>query len=152
MKNIFNESDKNEILQRIEKLTPTTKALWGTMNVSQMLAHCANAAKMPTGEIKPKRAPFPFNILGSLLKSKILGEGPLRRNSPTANELRVSISDPKDFEKEKANFIAAVKKLGEGGEKVANAEQHPFFGKMTAKEWGRINYKHADHHLSQFGV
>jgi hypothetical protein len=152
MKNIFNEADKNEILQRVEKLTPGTKALWGTMNVSQMLAHCANAAKLPTEEIKAKRVGFPINIIGSLLKSRILGEGPLRRNSPTAGEIKVSISDLKDFEKEKAEFIAAVKKLSEGGEKVASASQHPFFGKMTAKEWGRINYKHADHHLSQFGV
>jgi hypothetical protein len=149
MKNIFNEADKNEILQRVEKLTPETKALWGTMNVSQMLAHCANAAKMPTGELKTKRVGFPINIIGALLKSKILGEGPLRRNSPTAGELKVS--DPKDFEKEKADFIAALKKLSDGGEKAANAG-HPFFGKLTPKEWGRINYKHADHHLSQFGV
>jgi len=150
MKNIFNEADKNEILQRIEKLTPTTKALWGTMNVAQMLAHCAHAAKLPTGEIKTKRVGFPINIIGALLKSRILGEGPLRKNSPTSTEIK--ITDQRDFEKEKADFIAALKKLSEGGEKVANASQHPFFGKMTAKEWGRINYKHADHHLSQFGV
>jgi hypothetical protein len=150
MKNIFNEADRNEILQRIEKLTPTTQALWGKMNVAQMLAHCANGAKMPTGEIKTTRAPFPFNILGKLLKSKILAEGPLRRNSPTAQELK--IVDPKDFDKEKANFIAAVKKLGQLGEQGIKDEIHPFFGKMTAKEWGRVNYKHADHHLSQFGA
>ncbi len=150
MKNIFNEADKNEILQRVEKLTPATKALWGTMNVAQMLAHCAHAAKLPTGEVKAKRVGFPINIIGALLKSRILGEGPLRKNSPTSGEIK--ITDPRDFQIEKANFIAAVKKLSEGGEKVANAEQHPFFGKMSAKEWGRINYKHADHHLSQFGV
>jgi hypothetical protein len=150
MKNILNEADTNEILQRIEKLTPETKALWGTMNVAQMLAHCTNAAKLPTAEIKTTMAPFPFNLLGKLLKNKILGEGPLRKNSPTAKEIKVV--DPKDFQVEKANFIAAIKKLHQGGEQVMKAEKHPFFGKMTAKEWGRVNYKHADHHLSQFGV
>ena len=149
MKNIFNEADNKEILQRIEKLTPETKALWGTMNVAQMLAHCARGAKMPTGEIKPKRAPFPFSLLGKLLKNKILADGPLRKNSPTAPELK--IVDPKEFEAEKANFIAQVKKLAQG-EQAVKADAHPFFGKLTAKEWGRINYKHADHHLSQFGV
>ena len=93
---------------------------------------------------------FPINIIGALLKSRILGEGPLRKNSPTSTEIK--ITDQRDFEKEKADFITALKKLSEGGEKVANASLHPFFGKMNAKEWGRINYKHADHHLSQFGV
>jgi len=150
MKNIFNEADNKEILQRIEKLTPASKPLWGIMTVDQMLAHCAKGAKMPTGEIKTAPVPFPISLLGMLFKSKVLAEGPLRKNSPTAKELKVT--DPRDFEREKANFIAAVKKLGEGEKVVPPGSKHPFFGKMSPKEWGRINYKHADHHLSQFGV
>lgn len=150
MKNMFNEADKNEILQRIEKLSPASKPLWGSMNVAQMLAHCTNGIKMPLGDLKATPAPFPFTLLGKLIKAKVLAEGPMRKNSPTAKELK--IVDPKDFDIEKANFIAAIKKLSEGGEQGIKAEKHPFFGKMTAKEWGRINYKHNDHHLSQFGV
>jgi hypothetical protein len=149
MKNIFNETDRNEILQRIEKLTPESKPLWGSMNVAQMMAHCANAAKMPTGEIATKRVGFPINIIGKLVKSKVLGEGPFRKNSPTAAEIKVT--DPKEFDTEKTNFIRAVKKLSAENAVEKNAV-HPFFGTMTPKEWGRINYKHADHHLSQFGV
>ena len=150
MKNIFNEADKNELLQRIEKLTPESKPLWGTMNVAQMLAHCANGSKMPTGEIKTTRAPFPITLLGKIIKPLALGEKPLKKNSPTAKEIKVV--DQRDFEKEKANFIAALNKLAKGGEQAIKNEIHPFFGKMSATEWGRINYKHADHHLSQFGV
>jgi hypothetical protein len=150
MKNIFNEADKNELLQRIEKLTPESKPLWGKMNVSQMMAHCTAAAKMPTGEVMTKRAGFPLSLLGSMLKSTILGEAPLRKNSPTAPELKVT--NPQEFATEKANLIAAIKKLAEGGENAVKNNTHPFFGKMTAKEWGRINYKHPDHHLKQFGV
>jgi hypothetical protein len=147
MKNIFKEADKNEILQRVEKLTAESKPLWGKMNVAQMLAHGAHAAKLPTGEVAAKRAGFPINILGSLLKNKILSSPEFRKNSPTSPEIK--ITDPRDFEKEKANFIAAIKNLSE---KVATAPKHPFFGTMTAQEWGRINYLHADHHLKQFGV
>jgi len=149
MKNIFNEADRNEILQRIEKLTPDSKPLWGKMNVAQMMAHCAKAAKFPTGEMPAKRVGFPLNILGPMFKSKVLDESPFRKNSPTAPEIK--ITDPREFEQEKANFIAAIKKIGEG-ESVVKSDTHPFFGKMTAKEWGRINYKHPDHHLKQFGV
>ena len=150
MKNIFNASDRNELLARVEKLTPESQAVWGTMNVSQMLAHAAQGAKMPTGEVKPKSVGFPVSLIGRLLKSKILGEGPLRRNSPTSPEIK--ITDPREFQKEKANFISAIQKLGALGEAGVKNDKHPFFGKMTPAEWGRINYKHADHHLSQFGV
>ena len=150
MKNIFNDQDKNELLGRIETLSPGKAALWGTMNVSQMLTHCAEGIKLPTGEVKPKRAPFPINILGKLLKNKILTGGDLRKNSPTAPELKVS--DTKDFEKEKVRLIAAVNELYAMGEGGIKQEVHPFFGKMTQKEWGILNYKHLDHHLRQFGA
>jgi hypothetical protein len=29
---------------------------------------------------------------------------------------------------------------------------HTFFGKMTKEQVGQLVYKHADHHLRQFGV
>lgn len=145
-KNIFDEAVKSELLQRIEKLTSESKALWGKMNVSQMLAHSAIGAQMPTGETKIKSSPL--QIIGRFLKKTVIhSEQPLRKNSPTAPEL--TIVDSKEFEKEKANFIAAVKNLTIDTAKI---EKHPFFGKMTAEEWGIINYKHADHHLRQFGV
>ena len=150
MKNIFNKEDGNKILARIEKLTPESKPLWGTMNVSQMLAHCAGAAQLPTGELKTKRVGFPISILGRILKPKILNSPAFRKNSPTAPELR--IVDQRDFEKEKLNCITNIKKLVDNGESIAKATHHPFFGKMSPQEWGRINYLHADHHLSQFGV
>ena len=35
MKNLLHETAKNEILGRINKLTPQTSAVWGKMNVNQ---------------------------------------------------------------------------------------------------------------------
>lgn len=150
MKNVFNKADGNEILERIEKLTPESKALWGTMNVSQMLAHCTYGAKMATEDIKPKRVGFPINVIGRILKPKILKSPSFRKNAPTAAELKVV--DTRDFATEKTNLKAAVQKLVNNGETIATASHHPFFGKMTPSEWGRINYMHFDHHLNQFGV
>ncbi len=150
MKSIFNDQDKNELLTRIKQLSPGNPALWGKMNVNQMLTHCVQGLKMPTGEIKPRRVPFPINIIGRLLKNKVLGAGDFRKNSPTAPELK--ISDTKDFEKEKMRLIAAVNELYAMGEGGIKQEAHPFFGKMTQKEWGILNYKHLDHHLRQFGA
>ena len=149
MKTIFNEADKNEIISRIEKLTPETQHVWGKMNVGQMLAHCAAGAQMPTGDLIVKSSPVAF--IGQFFKNAIINnEKPLRKGSPTAPEL--TMVDQKEFEKEKAAFIAAVNKLYTGGENGIKTEKHAFFGKMTPKEWGILNYKHADHHLRQFGV
>jgi hypothetical protein len=53
MKNLFNEFDKLELIERINKLTPDTKPEWGKMNVSQMLEHCTVSVKLALGEISP---------------------------------------------------------------------------------------------------
>ena len=37
MKRLFNPEENNLIQERINKLTPDSRALWGKMNVSQML-------------------------------------------------------------------------------------------------------------------
>jgi hypothetical protein len=29
---------------------------------------------------------------------------------------------------------------------------HPLFGALSAAEWGRFSYRHADHHLRQFSI
>jgi hypothetical protein len=38
------------------------------------------------------------------------------------------------------------KNYGKDGKK-----QHPFFGNMNKKQWGRLGYIHINHHLQQFG-
>lgn len=149
MKTIFNQSDANELLGRVEAITPESKALWGKMDVAQMLAHTARAAQMALGEIETRKATFPVSLIGRLVKSRILGESPMHKNSPTAPE--VKIIDPRDFQKEKTNLTEAIKRLNTGGEQSAKAPHHPFLGKLTTQEWGRIQYKHIDHHLKQFG-
>ena len=37
-----------------------------------------------------------------------------------------------------------------GPEKLA--KEHPFFGPLTSAEWDRLQWKHLDHHLRQFGA
>ena len=39
MKNLFTSTVNQKMVDRINKLTPDTKPLWGKMTVAQMLAH-----------------------------------------------------------------------------------------------------------------
>jgi len=150
MENIFNHADQQELLHRLEKLTSDTKNVWGTMNASQMLAHCAKALKLHSEEIKG--TPSPMRFIGRLLKNSMLGKRPLSKNAPTAIEIKVTGHSNFDFAKEKEYFIEAFHKLVNAGEQGVKAQQHPFLGKLIPHEWGRINYKHLDHHFRQFGI
>ena len=149
MKTIFNPSEQEDIRKRLEKLTPETKALWGKMNVSQMLAHCSGAMQMPTGDIAVKPSPLLVRVIGKLIRDIAINEKPFTKNNPTAPELK--ITDPKEFTAEKEKFLKALEKISKG-ESVIKREKHPFFGKLLPNEWGRLNYKHTDHHFKQFGV
>jgi hypothetical protein len=147
MNSIFNHEKQNEIRQRLEKLNHSTQPLWGKMNASQMLAHCARAMQMPVGDIEVK--PSPLRFIGRLFKKKFTGPAPFGKNSPTAPEIR--ITDKREFDSEKQNFMRAFEKICKG-ESAVKRDSHPFFGKMTPHEWGIINYKHLDHHFRQFGI
>ncbi|MBI5915272.1 MAG: DinB family protein [Bacteroidetes bacterium] len=149
MKSFFEPASQQELLERLEKLTPGTTPQWGKMNAAQMLAHCGAALKTPTGELTLKPMPWFFRLIGPMIKKSILSEKPYSKNSPTAPEFLMR--GEMDFEVEKQNFLRNFQKLT-AGPQVATVVKHPFFGKMTAEEWGRHMYKHTDYHFGQFGI
>ena len=150
MKNIFDLKDANEIINRISQSTPDSKALWGKMSVSQMLAHCNITYELVYENKHPKPNAFVGFILRTFIKKTVVNEVPYKHNGGTAPLF--IIKDEKNFEIEKTLLIAHIKKTQElGGSYFDNKESHSF-GKLTQSEWNNMFYKHLNHHLSQFGV
>ena len=148
MKSIFNPNDNQEIIARIQKLTPETNALWGKMSVDQMCQHCTDAILVAFNE-KELNIPFIFRILGPMMKNMVLKKPEFDKNSPTAKEFKYR--ENFDFETVKNNFIKNVSRFQEG-EKAIKCIRHPFWGKMNSDDWNNLQWKHIDHHLRQFGV
>ena len=148
--NIFTKQVTEEIIQRINKLTPETKPLWGKMNAAQMLAHCCVSYEMIYENIHPKPNPFLKFILRSFIKSKVTGEAPYPHSSRTAPQF--IISNTRDFEKEKKRLIDYINKTQQLGEDHFDNKESNSFGALNRTEWNNMLYKHLDHHLSQFGV
>ncbi len=147
MKSIFEPAAYQEIVQRIERLKPDDRALWGKMNVEQMLAHCCCPLQNAIGLRKPPRT-FIGRLLGRFVKESFIGDKPFPKNSPTDKSFIVT--DRRDFQKEKLHLLQLVKQFAEGGPTACTTHPHPFFGRLTPDEWGRGTYKHIDHHLRQF--
>ncbi len=146
VKNLNETPVKQEIIDRIHKLTPESRAQWGKMTVGQMLAHL----QMPMGiALGTKKIPRSFlgSLLGGLFKKQLYNDKPFKRNLPTAPSFKMT--SPKEFEEEKQKVIEVIRKFNE--ENLIDTP-HPVFGKMTKEQWGRSNWKHLDHHLQQFGV
>jgi hypothetical protein len=146
VKNLFDPAVKQDIINRINKLTPDSKALWGKMNVGQMLAHCQMPIGVADGTHKLKRTLF-GKLVGPMVKSMLYNDKPFKRSLPTDKSFLMT--DPKDFEKEKQKLLAMVSNFTEAS--IVN-EKHTFFGKLTKEQWSKGTWKHLDHHLQQFGV
>ena len=150
MESLFNSKDANAYIERINKLKPTDKPLWGKMNSAQMLAHCAAPLKMAHGADGSKRGLFSL-LFGKMFKNKMVKPGiTYSRNLPT--DPKFIFPNAADFEKEKQSLISEIKNFSEKGPDAITNRPHSFFGKMTPKEWDILQCKHLEHHLSQFGA
>lgn len=148
MKNILNETDYLEISGRLKRLSATNVRLWGKMEIQQMLMHCTTQLKLALGEDSQKQQ-------GHALMRTKLGKWLLFSNIPWPK----GVETPAEMNAELVSFSLAGMESGKREllsylEKVRVQSQlraHPFFGELSRKEWGRLIYKHLDHHLKQFG-
>ncbi len=148
MKSLLNHPTRQELIQRIHSLTPQHNAQWGKMNVHQMIEHCTKCDDMYHGQLYIKRVLI-GRLLGPIFKKKILKKDlPFGKGSPTAQVLM--IAEPGgDIDLQKKQWLERIERYGN-----YTSEQfvHPFFGPMTKQEVCVFAYKHADHHLRQFGA
>lgn len=149
VKTLLNDVDAEEMLRRIHALAPDTRPRWGRMRAAQMLAHCQAPILVALGERRMRRTLLGI-LVGRWVKKKVLGPEPFAHDLPTDKGFLVR--DERDFAIEKANLLAAIQRLRQGGTAGIVTLRHPFFGPMTPEEWERLLWKHLDHHLQQFGA
>lgn len=148
--NIFTKEVTENVIQRINQLTPHTQPHWGKMNVSQMLAHCSVTYEMIYDNKHPKPGFLMKFILKKFLKKLVTGEQPYKQNLKTAPQFL--ISDVKDFAIEKTRLVHYLHQTQELGENHFDNKESHSFGPLTKTEWNNMLYKHLHHHLTQFGV
>jgi hypothetical protein len=147
---VFETEIAEQIIKRIEKLTPETKPHWGKMDAAQMLAHCNVTYELAYENIHPKPNSLMRWMLKTLVKKSVVNEKPYPHNSKTAPVF--IIKSTKDFEKEKERLIGYIRKTSELGASYFEQRESVSFGALSATEWNNMFYKHLNHHLTQFGV
>ena len=149
-KTIFDPTLKQQLLARIDKLSPTANRKWGKMNAAQVLRHIAIGYQMSLGEgaepIQPggivKKKIFRFMLLNMPVPK---GKAP---TFPTFNMVELGINST-DFEAERKNLKSYLEKASTA---TLFASENPMAGKFSRDDWGKLMYTHTNHHLKQFGV
>lgn len=150
MKTLKNLSERQTIAHRLAKLSAEDKARWGSMSVHQMVCHLDDSYKVPLGQ--KTASPATGLIQRTLLKWAALN-APTKwpRGFRTRPEIEQGNggSVPVDFRQDLASLLLTLNQFCDG---LPNpCLPHPIFGRMTAEDWMRWGYLHADHHLRQFG-
>ena len=150
MKNLFEPTTKEQILSRIDKLTPNAMARWGKMNVNQGMRHMAMAFDIATGKLDPTPAAVP-PMPKWLLKFFLLNAKPPKERAETFKEMNTVANgiNPTDFEAERNNLKKAIEMFSTATSLIP---ENKLAGKFSKDNWGKLNYNHTDHHLRQFGV
>jgi len=149
-KNLFDAQELQETIERINQLSHETPALWGKMNVAQMLAHCNVTYELVYTDKHPKPQGFKKFMIKLFAKNVVVGPKRYKKNSRTAPMF--IISDKREFDTEKQRLIDHLKKTQQLGVAHFNGKESHSFGALTSKEWNTLFSKHLDHHLQQFGV
>ncbi len=143
--------DITAIHQRLNGLKPDTRALWGQMQVHQMLAHMNDAFKISLGmksaddksNFYTRKIMFPVAVY-------LLPSWP--KDNPTAPEMNQQKqgTPARDFYTE-MEFVKKMMDIFNEREEE-KLKPHPMFGKLSKQQWADLLVKHFDHHLKQFGV
>ena len=147
-KTVFDPPERQALLERVMRVQTGTKPRWGQFTAVKMLRHIAAGLEIALGEVQcaPKKGPLSNRFVRWIVIDVPI---PWPKGAPTAPELLALPTA--GVEEEQARFRAKLEKvaaLGEG----ADFHAHPAFGKMSGAQWGRLMWRHVDHHMRQFGV
>ena len=148
MNSLWDPSARQDILSRIDRLTPETQPLWGRMTAGEMIAHLARGMKMGLGELETRQRRTVFRYWP--LKHVFVYWVRFPRSAPAPREM-VTREKPVTWDADLAD-------LRDSFDRFATRDRrgpwpvHPIFGRLSGKAWGALGWRHLDHHLRQFGV
>lgn len=145
---------RTKLVTCLQRLDPATPPKWGKMNVQQMIEHFAgDAVRNANGRLQAEKFLLPPEQVDRM-REFMMSEKPFREN--TINPLMGEEPAPLHFKTVQAAIGALQQELihfFEVYEKNPGMViRNPFFGDLNFEQNVQLLYKHALHHLRQFGV
>jgi len=145
MPTLLDPTQRESLRQRLRRLQPSATPRWGTLTAPRMLCHLADQFRVSLGDVPvqrvdtwPRRTLLKWLVVYSPLK-------PPPGKIETAPEMMTTA--PTSWSAD----LAQVEQLMDRLAAAPSHAMHPFFGPLSHGGWGRLTWKHLDHHLRQFG-
>ena len=145
---------RTKLITYLQRLDPSTSPQWGKMSVQQMVEHYGgDAVRNANGRLKMEKIITPPENLDRM-REFMLSEKPFKEN--TKNPLMGEEPLPLRYKTVQAAIGALQQELiyfFEAFEKnPLLITRNPFYGDLNFEQNVQLLYKHALHHLRQFGV
>jgi hypothetical protein len=152
MRSLRDSAHKQELLARLQKVTPDSQRRWGRMTPHQMICHLNDSFKAAMGE---KSVSAADNFFTRTVVKWVAFRVPLKwpKGYKTRPEMdqQVGGTEPIEFQRDVLELEHLIERFVRP-ERDFDWQAHPVFGKMSEWEWLRWGYLHVDHHLRQFGA
>lgn len=147
----FIELNLDDIVARLNKLTPQSKAEWGSLSAQGMIEHLSDSIDLALGQHSYKLA-IPEEIIPKAQRF-IESEHPMPKNfqveftTPETTLRNSSIAESIEEFKLKWEEYHSFFESNQGIETL-----HPSFGNLNSDQWNRVFSKHLTHHFEQFDI
>ncbi len=143
----MNNKDLLSFLNRIDALSEKHKPLFGTLNVNQMICHCADFFRLAKGEKLAEE----YGKLSAEEVTKMVEEGKTAPSPKGFNQVAGDGTKPTTIENDKKILKQYLLEFSNFPVNYLFAK-HPYFGEMDSERWNGLAEYHLNHHLTQFGV
>lgn len=148
MSTFADPSVKASVRERIARLTPNDARQWGRMTPHQMVCHLADGYRLASGERMPKQIDNFFSrsvIRWVALHSSMTWPKGVK-TTPEADQEQGG-TKPAEWDRDLAELLRMHDAF-----RAIEGNKHPIFGPLSEVEWNTWGFRHADHHLRQFGL
>lgn len=144
---------KKDFLSLLRQISSDALPAWGKMTLQQMVEHFSDSVRIASGKTVFTEISTPEGHLDKA-RNFLMSDKPFREN--TANALMPEVPAPvrnktikeaySELEKELDYFFSVFQKND------LQVTRNPFFGDLNYEQNIQLLYKHALHHLRQFGL
>lgn len=143
---------RNDYVKLLSGIEPSTSPVFGKMNVHQMIEHMSYAFRQasgliplePTGDDETTARMYRFMISDKPFKDNTPNPYlPDEPPAPVHASIEASLAELQHNIDHYFSIFEITPTL-----RILN----PFFGHLNHEDWNHLLYKHAMHHLRQFGV
>lgn len=144
---------KHKLVILLRQVPSDTPPQWGKMTLQQMVEHFSDSVRIASGKTRYTEIVTPEHHLEKM-RSFLVSDKPFREN--TMNPLMPEVPAPvrnrsaeeaiNELKSELANFFSSFEKA------PIQVTRNPIFGDLNFEENVQLLYKHALHHLRQFGI